>query len=168
MLGCRPIGSASAPVHYSTMCYYNYTKLNPVTTPQITMSPRPKTKSKPQLDFGNAWDYSPAPDSTPIEIASKYKLFINGKFVAAKSRQSFDSINPATDEVLAKVSQANAADVDDAVNAYYLIMNNVNLLKIAISMFVINFILANISGIYKLSYKFIFIFRDSDNHLKSI
>ncbi len=81
------------------------------------MSPRPKTKSKPQLDFGDAWEYSPAPESTPIEIASKYKLFINGKFVVAKSRQSFDSINPATDEVLAKVSQANAADVDDAVNA---------------------------------------------------
>jgi len=81
------------------------------------MSQRLKTKTKPKLDFGTAWDYSPAPDSTPIEIASKYKLFINGKFVAAKSRQSFDSINPATDEVLAKVSQANAADVDDAVNA---------------------------------------------------
>ena len=36
--------------------------------------------------------------------------------------------------------------------------NYVNLLKILIGVFTINFILAKISGIYKLSYKFIFIF----------
>lgn len=81
------------------------------------MSPRPKTKSTPSLNFGTAWQYSPAPESTPVEIADKYKLFINGKFVTAKSRQFFDTINPATDEVLSKISQANAADVDAAVKA---------------------------------------------------
>jgi aldehyde dehydrogenase (NAD+) len=64
------------------------------------------------------FEYAPAPESTAIvDIKSEYGLFINGKFVAPKSGKRFASINPATEEVLAKVAYANLADVNLAVTA---------------------------------------------------
>jgi aldehyde dehydrogenase (NAD+) len=45
------------------------------------------------------------------------KLFINGEFVDAKNEKTFDTINPATEEVIAQVASANADDVDAAVKA---------------------------------------------------
>ena len=45
------------------------------------------------------------------------KLLIGGKWVAAKSGKTFESINPATEEVIATVAEAGQADVDDAVKA---------------------------------------------------
>jgi aldehyde dehydrogenase (NAD+) len=73
---------------------------------------------KPRLEFGGAWDYAPAPESKDhVRLESRYGLFINGRFVAAKSRQHFDTINPATEEKLAEVAEAGAADVDAAVRA---------------------------------------------------
>ena len=47
----------------------------------------------------------------------KYDLLINGKWVPAKSGQTFDVINPAVTEVIAQVAKADASDVDDAVKA---------------------------------------------------
>jgi len=64
------------------------------------------------------FEYAPAPESTAIvDIKSEYGLFINGKFVAPKSGKHFASINPATEEVLAKVAYADLADVNLAVTA---------------------------------------------------
>ena len=45
------------------------------------------------------------------------QAFINGKFVDAVSGKTFDSINPATGEVLTAVAECDAADVDLAVAA---------------------------------------------------
>jgi len=45
------------------------------------------------------------------------KLFINNEFVDSESGETFDTINPATEEVLAKVQRAYSQDVDKAVNA---------------------------------------------------
>jgi aldehyde dehydrogenase (NAD+) len=86
------------------------------------MSKQQKTKrakaADPQLTFGERWVYAPAPESTDhFEIEDKYELFINGEFVSPRSRKYFDTINPATEEQLARVAQANARDVDDAVVA---------------------------------------------------
>ncbi|VTU20560.1 Betaine aldehyde dehydrogenase [Variovorax sp. SRS16] len=44
-------------------------------------------------------------------------LFINGREVPAASRRTFKTINPATGEVIAEVSAADAEDVDRAVQA---------------------------------------------------
>jgi aldehyde dehydrogenase (NAD+) len=52
-----------------------------------------------------------------VDIASSYGLFINGDFVDATSGNSFKTINPATEEVLADISEASEADVDAAVRA---------------------------------------------------
>ncbi len=47
----------------------------------------------------------------------QYDLYINGGWVKPAAGQWFDSVNPYTGEVWAKVAQANAADVDKAVAA---------------------------------------------------
>ncbi len=64
------------------------------------------------------FEYAPAPESRAIvKLNSEYGLFINGKWVPPQSKKKFSSINPATEEVLARVSQGNQADVDKAVKA---------------------------------------------------
>jgi len=45
------------------------------------------------------------------------QLFIGGQWVPAKSGKTFDTINPATEEVIAQVAEGEAADVDAAVRA---------------------------------------------------
>ena len=63
------------------------------------------------------FDYAPAPESrTVVTIANSYGLFINGEFNDGHGTP-FDTINPATEEVLAQVSEASTADVDRAVKA---------------------------------------------------
>jgi hypothetical protein len=70
------------------------------------------------LNFGNQWDYAPAPeDFKHIKIAPRQALYIGGKFVAPSTGKYFDSINPATEEKLTEVALAGAADVDAAVKA---------------------------------------------------
>lgn len=50
-------------------------------------------------------------------MAELVKNFIGGEWVDAQSGETFDSINPATEEVLAPVARSGAADVDAAVKA---------------------------------------------------
>jgi acyl-CoA reductase-like NAD-dependent aldehyde dehydrogenase len=45
------------------------------------------------------------------------QLLIGGKFLNAQSGKTFPSINPATEEVLAQVAEADAPDIDAAVKA---------------------------------------------------
>lgn len=47
----------------------------------------------------------------------EYQLYINGSFVDSKSRMTFDSINPFSQEVVARVARANAGDAHHAVQA---------------------------------------------------
>lgn len=64
------------------------------------------------------WGLSPAPESTShIKLDKEYDLFIGGKFVKSPKGKRFDSINPANEKVIAKVTEATAADVDKAVKA---------------------------------------------------
>ncbi len=63
------------------------------------------------------WGYSPAPETVKVDIADRYGLFINGKFIAPKSRKHFATINPSSEAVLSEIAEANAADVDAAVKA---------------------------------------------------
>lgn len=51
------------------------------------------------------------------QIGFRGKAFIDGKFVDAASGKTFDSINPATGEVLTAVAECDAADIDLAVAA---------------------------------------------------
>jgi acyl-CoA reductase-like NAD-dependent aldehyde dehydrogenase len=64
------------------------------------------------------FEYAPAPESRAIvDIKSSYGLFINGVFTDATDGKSFKSVSPASEEVLAEVSEAGPADVDRAVKA---------------------------------------------------
>jgi aldehyde dehydrogenase (NAD+) len=63
-------------------------------------------------------DYDPAPESASIaRLRPSYGLFIDGEFSDPSTHQQFASLNPATEETLAMVSQASDADVDRAVAA---------------------------------------------------
>jgi aldehyde dehydrogenase (NAD+) len=65
------------------------------------------------MDFA----YAPAPESRSIvDIQSSYGLFINGEFTDGRG-EPFKSINPASEETLAEVACADAADVEAAVSA---------------------------------------------------
>lgn len=70
------------------------------------------------IEFGKKWDYAPSPESTSfVKIRPQYDLFIGGKFVVPKSKKYFPSINPANEEILTEVAEANEEDVDIAVRA---------------------------------------------------
>lgn len=49
------------------------------------------------------------------ELSLPTQAFVDGSFRAAQSGKTFDSLNPATGEVLAKVAACDTADVDFAV-----------------------------------------------------
>jgi len=64
------------------------------------------------------WEYADAPESTEIvRLEDRYGLFIGGEFVEPKSGKWFETIDPATEEPLAKVAEAGPEDVDLAVKA---------------------------------------------------
>jgi len=50
-------------------------------------------------------------------IADRQELLIGGKRVPARSGRTFDTLNPATEEVVARVAEADAEDVDAAVRS---------------------------------------------------
>jgi len=62
------------------------------------------------------FEYAPAPESRSIvDIRSSYGLFIDGAFTDGTGGRK--TVNPATEEVLAEVTEAGAADVEAAVAA---------------------------------------------------
>ncbi len=74
-------------------------------------------------DIMDSMDYGPAPEANGEVVkwlkanAAGFGHFINGKFVVPKTTAWIDVLNPATDEVLGRVPQGSAADVDAAVKA---------------------------------------------------
>src|SRR5258708_9185031 len=53
----------------------------------------------------------------PTVKISATKLLINNKWVDSASGKSFPTLNPSTGDVITKVAEADAADVDKAVAA---------------------------------------------------
>jgi aldehyde dehydrogenase (NAD+) len=65
-----------------------------------------------------AFEYAPAPEATDhIRIQPSYGLFIGGRMIEAHSKKRIPTINPATEERLSEVAQADAIDVGRAVEA---------------------------------------------------
>jgi aldehyde dehydrogenase (NAD+) len=77
----------------------------------LTVEPRAADEQTPR------WDYSPAPERTSVTIAPRQDLFIGGQFVAPRSGKTFPSINPANEQMLTQIAEADADDVDAAVDA---------------------------------------------------
>jgi aldehyde dehydrogenase (NAD+) len=64
------------------------------------------------------WQYAPALESTDIvRLEDRYGLFIGGEFVEPASGRWYDTIEPATERVLARIPDAGAEDVSRAVAA---------------------------------------------------
>lgn len=64
------------------------------------------------------WKYAPSRESADIvSLKNRYGLFIDGDFRAPTSRRYFPTVNPASEEILAEVAEANERDVDRAVKA---------------------------------------------------
>jgi aldehyde dehydrogenase (NAD+) len=62
------------------------------------------------------FEYAPAPESrSVVDIQPSYGLFIDGEFTEPK--ETFKTVNPASEETLAEVGLAGAEDVDRAVAA---------------------------------------------------
>jgi aldehyde dehydrogenase (NAD+) len=89
-------------------------------------SPGPGKGSGPKEQAGGLpaesgpqpWEYAPAPESRDVvSIEPEYGLFVAGEFRPAADGGTFDTINPATEEPLARVAAAGQADVDAAVAA---------------------------------------------------
>jgi len=69
-------------------------------------------------------EYGPAPESDAPALEwikqhdnGRFEHYINGRWVAPSEGQYFETINPATKAVLARVAQGSKADVDAAVAA---------------------------------------------------
>lgn len=76
------------------------------------------TATVPQLLFGDLWEYAPAPESEKIaksHIPTATRHFIDGKWVEGTA--FFDTVNPASEEVLAQIAVADEKVVDTAVRA---------------------------------------------------
>jgi acyl-CoA reductase-like NAD-dependent aldehyde dehydrogenase len=56
------------------------------------------------------------PNEAPFSLPSG-KLFIGGNWMDARSGRTFETVNPATQEVLARVAEADGPEVDAAVTA---------------------------------------------------
>ncbi|MBL0234788.1 MAG: aldehyde dehydrogenase family protein [Chitinophagaceae bacterium] len=71
-----------------------------------------------RLKFDTSWSYDPAPESrSAASISKQYDLFINGEWKKPSSKKYFYTINPATEEKISEVAEANQADVNLAVGA---------------------------------------------------
>ena len=68
-------------------------------------------------------EYGPAPESSSTAMnwikdhEGKFQLFINGKWQEPTLKKYFDTVNPATEDKLAKVADAESKDIDKAVAA---------------------------------------------------
>jgi len=68
-------------------------------------------------DASSFLDYAPAPESTAIlDLKPSYGLFVDGEFVDGHGAP-FATISPATEQHIAEIANADAADVDRAVAA---------------------------------------------------
>ena len=96
----------------------------PAMATDTTTKPVPYTGDRAPASWGLGdgraipWEYAPAPESSDVvRIRERYGLFINGRDVEATGGATFATVNPATEEPLALVAKATAADIDRAVRA---------------------------------------------------
>ena len=64
------------------------------------------------------FEYAPAPEAIDhVRIQPRYGLFIGGKMLEPHRKKRFSTINPATEQKLSEVAEADAVDVGKAVKA---------------------------------------------------
>jgi aldehyde dehydrogenase (NAD+) len=95
--------------------------MNAPSVPRTRRAKKPATDRSPGaglLSAESRWAYAPAPeDRSHVNVPARSDLFIGGRFVPPAAGRRFDSINPATEEKLSEIADADARDVDRAVRA---------------------------------------------------
>jgi aldehyde dehydrogenase (NAD+) len=77
-----------------------------------------KSAEELSLDFTSKLAFAPAPESSShIRLQKQYELFINGAWVKPEKGGYFETVNPSTEQVIARIAEATQEDVDKAVNA---------------------------------------------------
>lgn len=77
-----------------------------------------KSAEELSLDFTSKLAFAPAPESSShVRLQKQYELFINGAWVKPEKGGYFETINPSTEQVIARIAEATQEDVDKAVNA---------------------------------------------------
>ncbi|MBV8748833.1 MAG: aldehyde dehydrogenase family protein [Candidatus Eremiobacteraeota bacterium] len=61
--------------------------------------------------------YAPSLETTPVRIAPRYEHFIGGQWTGSTGGETFATVNPANEEVLAQVAVGTSEDVARAVAA---------------------------------------------------
>jgi aldehyde dehydrogenase (NAD+) len=83
-----------------------------------TKKKKPVRSNTIKLKFNTSWSYAPAPESkSAATINKQYDLFINGEWQKPSGGKYFNTINPANEEKLSEIAEANEADVNKAVSA---------------------------------------------------
>ncbi|NVE93499.1 aldehyde dehydrogenase family protein [Altererythrobacter lutimaris] len=67
------------------------------------------------MDLSNA--LKPNAEAAAFLARVQHKLLVDGEWVSSQSGETFDTLDPATGEVIGKIARGNAADVDAAVAA---------------------------------------------------
>jgi aldehyde dehydrogenase (NAD+) len=80
-------------------------------------SSTPPSTDPPALKLVDALPLAPAPERMSIPLDDRYGHFVGGRFVDGSTAADFDTINPATGAVLARIGAASDTDVDAAVSA---------------------------------------------------
>jgi aldehyde dehydrogenase (NAD+) len=71
---------------------------------------------KQRLPVPSEWTYAPAPESRDVvQLRERYGHFVGGEWLEPK--ETYPTISPASEEVLAEVGQATSEEVDLAVKA---------------------------------------------------
>ena len=71
-----------------------------------------------KIDINKSWKYDDSLELiSHIKLKDKYDLFIGGEFVRPLSKKYFNTLNPATNECIAKITDANDKDIDKAVKS---------------------------------------------------
>ena len=71
-----------------------------------------------KININKSWKYDESLESiSHIKLKDKYDLFIGGEFVKPLSKKYFNTLNPATNECIAKIADANDKDIDKAVKS---------------------------------------------------
>jgi aldehyde dehydrogenase (NAD+) len=74
------------------------------------------SKSAPRGGANGSGSGAKQATNLPVEVRQT-KLLIDGKWVASASGKTFETLNPATGDVIANVAEGDKADVDKAVKA---------------------------------------------------
>jgi aldehyde dehydrogenase (NAD+) len=77
-----------------------------------------KSAEELSLDFTSKLAFAPAPESSShIRLQKQYELFINGAWLKPEKGGYFETVNPSSEQVIARIAEATQEDVDKAVNA---------------------------------------------------